>query len=135
MEENNIRASEKGERRRSSARGDDAEQQWFWVKATYKAVHVGAARKRHLWERNVFIVRGPESASAIYPDAAGDPELREKAEKIAREKEHEYVAAGGDTIRWVFQRIEQIQPIFDQKIGEGTEVYWELFERVDKTPS
>ena len=94
---------------------------WYWVSATYKAVHGGVSRRRHLWERTVFLIR-----------AADDTEAATTAENVARQKEHEYEAAGGDTVRWTFQEIEAIQPLFDERVGEGTEVYWELFERVDK---
>jgi hypothetical protein len=99
----------------------DAENQnWYWVSALYKAVHLGTSRKRHLWERTVFLIR-----------AAGEADAACIAKEQARAKEQEYVAAGGDTIRWVFQEVEQIHELFDREMGQGTEVYWEFFERVD----
>src|SRR5262249_50803022 len=98
---------------------DDPAREWYWVAALYKAVHVGVPRKRHLWERTVFLVQ-----------ATSDAEAAQTAERVAREKEHEYVAAAGDLIRWTFQYIEDIQSLLDEAFEEGTEVYWTCFERV-----
>jgi hypothetical protein len=96
---------------------------WYWVSATYKAVHLGVPRKRHLWERTVFLIR-----------ASSDAEAADVARQVAREKEHEYLAAGGDMVRWVLQEVEEIHELFESDIQQGTEVYWEFFERVDKAP-
>lgn len=94
---------------------------WFWARVLMKSTRPERARRRHLWERLVFLLR------------AGDlDDARVRAEAIARSKEHEYVAATGDRVRWVFQTIEDVQELMDP-IGDGTEVYWEFFERVDKT--
>jgi hypothetical protein len=99
---------------------DDEQLEWYWVSALFKAVHIGSSRKRHLWERTVFLVR-----------ATSGPKATDIAEKVARGKEEEYLAAGGDKVRWVFQEIEKIQPLVDERFEDGTEVYWEFFERVD----
>jgi hypothetical protein len=103
------------------------DQDWYWVAATYKAVHVGVPRKRHLWERTVFLLRAPADCDRVF--------LWEKAERVARTKEREYVGGTGDTIRWTFQEIEAIHSLFDRDLDDGTEVYWELFHRVDKKPA
>ena len=96
---------------------------WYWARTLMKSTRPDRARRRHLWERLVFLVR------------AGDHEgARVRAEAIAREKEHEYVSATGDRVRWTFHAIEEVQELMDP-IGDGTEVYWEFFERVDKAPS
>lgn len=81
------------------------------------------ARRRHLWERLVFLVR-----------ARTDEEARARAEALARVKEHEYIAAAGNPVRWTFQGVEEVQPLHDRDIMEGTEVYWEFVERVDAAP-
>jgi hypothetical protein len=91
--------------------------EWYWVAATYKAVHVGKTRKRHLWERTVFLVQ-----------AANEDEASRLAEQVGREKEVEYLAAGGDTVRWVFQGIERMEQLLDERFENGTEVYWEFFK-------
>lgn len=99
-----------------------AEDQWFWDAALFKAVHLERPRKRHLWERTVFLVRAPDEASA-----------RERAREVALGKEHEYVTATGDRLRWAFQAVEEIQALVQDQLAEGTEVYWQFFERVDRS--
>lgn len=94
---------------------------WYWVSATYKAVHPGATRRRHLWERTVFLVC-----------AHADADARVEAVRIAKGKQQEYVAAKDDLVRWELVEIEGIQALHDEVIGSGTEVYWEFFERVDR---
>jgi hypothetical protein len=59
-------------------------------------------------------------------------DTREKTERVACTKEHEYMGGKGDTIRWVCQEIEAIHSLLDREFEEGTEMYWELFHRVDK---
>jgi hypothetical protein len=107
--------------------GPSSEQSWYFVKATYKAVHLGRPRRRHLWERVIFLIRAPQ-ADGLTPH--GMALLR--AEEVAREKEHEYEAAGGDTVRWVFQQIEEVKQLIDDEFVDGVEVYWQFFTRVDK---
>jgi hypothetical protein len=77
-----------------------------------------------LWERIVFLVR-----------ASGEEEALARALDLARSKEHEYVSAAGGLLRWTFQRIERCEALFDASLGEGTEVYWQFFERVDPRPN
>jgi hypothetical protein len=120
-------AESKRSRGQTSQRG---EQRWYWVKAAYKAVRLGAPRRRHLWETTVFLIQAAEGSDERDPVL-----LREKAERIARSKECEYLAAGGDTVRWTFQGIEDIQCLVDVATEDGAEVYWEFFERVDRKPA
>lgn len=96
--------------------------QWYWVAATCKAVHKSEPRRRrYLWERTIFLVQ-----------AANDHECREKAMIQAEQKQHSYVSATGSSVRWVFQEIEELQPLHSEEFTDGTEVYWKFFERVDK---
>lgn len=98
-----------------------SEEHWFWAAALFKAVYPERPRKRHLWERTVFLVR------AVHETAA-----RERAREVALGKELEYVTATGEHLRWTFQELESVQSRHDDELGEGTEVYWEFFERVDR---
>lgn len=94
---------------------------WYSATVLFKATHPGETRRRHLWERNTFILSASEDCS-----------IAEKAERLARDMEHEYENAGGRLVRWEFQSVEKIQELFDAEPGEGTEVRWEFFERVDR---
>ena len=53
-------------------------------------------------------------------------EAADAADRVARSKEHEYVGARGDTIRWTLHKVENVQELFDQCPGEGTEVRLEV---------
>jgi hypothetical protein len=99
----------------------DSDLEWYWVAATYKAVHLGRVRRRHLWERTVFLIR-----------AASAEEATVIAQRVACDKEHEYLAVKGDTVRWVLQEVEDIQPLHDQVFEDGTEVFWQFFDRIDR---
>lgn len=100
-----------------------ASQQWFSVQATYKAVHSGAERRAHTWERIVFLV----SASDLEHAA-----VAARSEALA--KEHDYVAVNGERVRWVFQEIEAIQALLDASLQTGTEVWSYYFRRIDRSP-
>ena len=97
------------------------ELKWYSVTATYKSIHIGVSRKRHLWERVIFLIQSND-----------DVEARKAAIRIGHEKEHEYRAVNGDLVRWAFQDIERIQEVVDSEICNGTEVSSEFYERVDK---
>ena len=99
----------------------DDDMLWFYVAADYKAVHVGTKRKRHLWERRVFVFRTTADKA------------ESKALEIAKENEHEYISATGDLVRWTFMGIESTSELFDKGITNGTEVYWDWFVRVDRS--
>ncbi len=52
-----------------------AREQWYWVRATLKAVHVGVSRREHLWERTIVLVHGPGSTDLTIP-----PEVKRKVD-------------------------------------------------------
>jgi hypothetical protein len=95
--------------------------QWFWVAATFKAVHESQPRRRHLWEKTVFLIQ-----------ASDEHECRAKAIAHAEQKQHSYFTASGSLLSWVFQEIEEVQALLSGEVTDGTEVYWQFFERVDK---
>lgn len=96
---------------------------WFWVCALYKSERAGkkgAQRKRHLWERRVFLIRAVRG------------EERRVAREMARAREHKYKNALGETVYWRLKSIESYAELFDKRVSNGTEVFWEFFERVDR---
>lgn len=100
---------------------ENTQAHWYSAVALFKAVHIGKARKRNLWERTVFLLRAPNAEEAVAV-----------ADRMAREQECEYVAAGGDTVHWTYQKLEGVLELLDDEMKAGTEVYWQLFERSDK---
>ena len=100
-----------------------AEESWFWVSALYKSERggkLGRARKRHLWERRVFVIRA----------ARGDE--RRVAKQVAKQNEQTYKNGAGETIYWRLKEIEAYAELFDRRITSGTEVYWNFFVKVDR---
>ena len=100
---------------------------WYCVRATYKSVHVREPRRRHLWERTFFLLSAPPHQ--------GPADVRRRAEQVARTKEDEYVAVAGNTVRWIFHEVEDIEELPSFSPETGGEVYCELFTRVDKVAS
>lgn len=94
---------------------------WYWVAAIYKSELVGISRKRHLWERTVFLIQVPDTSDAA-----------KVAKEVAQSKQHEYLNDKQELVRWVFQGIEDVQSLSDDNIKQGTEVYWKFFERIDR---
>ena len=109
----------------SDTPADEALQpRWFWAAAVYKAVDTDKPRKRHLWHKVVFVLQASDADNA-----------KVKADRIAQRKQHRYPSATGANVSWVLQEVEAIQELFDEPIRDGTEVYWQFTERVDKTAS
>jgi hypothetical protein len=96
---------------------------WYWVSATFKAIHSGPPRRRHRWEQIVFLIRAADAEDAA-----------RIAQEVARGKEHGYRGATGTVVTWKLQQIDRIEALFDREIRQGTEVYWRFFERVDPAP-
>jgi len=93
---------------------------WWSVTANYKAVHPDEKRRRHLWERIVFLAQAADEESA-----------RKLGASIAKSKEHSYKSGNGDYVKWQFIELLDVKELFDQQITSGTEVDWKFFERVD----
>lgn len=97
-------------------------EKWWAATATFKAVHVGKKRRRHLWEKTTFLVR-----------AATEDDARAKSLVIAKSKEYTYEAVVGDAIAWQFDEVVGLQELFDQELREGTEVAWSFYKRMDRS--
>lgn len=96
---------------------------WFWARALYKAEHGGKAgrnRKRHLWERCVFLFRAARGSERLV------------ARRVAKSKETRYKNHLGETISWRLKEIEAFSEVMDARIVNGTEVYWEFFQKDDR---
>jgi len=84
---------------------------WFAASLLFKSVHPGQVDD-HLWEESIFLVR-----------AESEEEARQKADRLGKAEEHEYVAANGEMTQWTFQGVERIQEILDDKLEDGTEIF------------
>jgi hypothetical protein len=87
------------------------QQVWFATRLLFEAVDVETERPR-TWEDRLLLIRARTSEEAV-----------DKAMRKGRESEHEYVAAEGNRVRWRFRTIGDVQPVLDERIEDGTEVY------------
>jgi hypothetical protein len=85
---------------------------WFAASLLFKSRHPDDPRSEFLWQESIVLVH-----------ASNEDEARREAERIAKEAEHEYVAAAGNLVRWTFERIESIHSILSETLENGTEVF------------
>jgi len=65
--------------------------------------------------------------------AADDQSASKKALSLARKKQHSYLNAKRERVKWVLEKVVKIKEIFDRRLQEGTEVfYWFSSRRVEK---
>ena|SRR5437667_11791642 len=83
---------------------------WFAVNLQFKSTHPGHAEHEGLWEECLTLVR-----------AETEEEARREGEHIGKAKEHEYVSAIGDLVRWTFQQIESVSEI--ESLEHGSELF------------
>jgi hypothetical protein len=76
-----------------------------------------------VWEQQVILIQSATEADA-----------KIRAEQIGKEKEHEYISATGDRVRWVFRHVESVFQLFDEQLKSGTEVY-SRYLRTDEVTS
>jgi len=94
---------------------------WFWVSALYRLTPIGAAslppERAHRWERRVFVIRALRG------------EERKLAQRVAKAHETRHGVPKGEKAVWRLQEIESFAELFDERIENGTEVYWHFFTR------
>jgi len=85
---------------------------WFSASLLFKANIPNEPEAQALWEARIVLIR-----------AADEEQARTKAEEIGKRREHEYLAAAGNPVRWTFERIGSVQQVFGDHLEHGTEVY------------
>src|SRR5438552_3262007 len=83
---------------------------WFAVNMFFESVHPDHPENEFLWEERVVLVR-----------AESEEEARRQGELIGKAGEHEYTAANGDLVRWVFRQVEGVSAI--EVLDHGTELF------------
>ncbi len=89
------------------------QQKWFAACLLMESLVDSGPPKEKLFEEKVVLVR-----------ASSEAEAAKKAERFGRDEDHEYLNADGETVRWVFQELLDLKELFDEAIGDGTEVYY-----------
>src|SRR5947209_6112447 len=85
---------------------------WYSAGIFLQSVHNDCPTDDDGWELQVLLIT-----------ASSEVEARIQAEKLGKEREHEYISATGDKVRWVFRQLESISEVLDEDLKPGTEVY------------
>jgi hypothetical protein len=83
---------------------------WFAVNLLFESTHPGHPESEFLWEERIVLVR-----------ADTEEQARHEGELIGKAEEHEYTAATGELVLWVFRRVESVCAI--PKLDHGTELF------------
>ena len=94
---------------------------WYVAEALFQST-IDAAGPSYspLVERSWFLVSADDEAAA---DA--------KAKRLAQSKQESYANADGESVRWVFLRIERLREVMDDVLTDGTEV-WSVISRAEE---
>src|SRR5438105_4014142 len=85
---------------------------WFTASLFFKSNIPNEPDTQALWEESIVLIR-----------AADEQEARIKAEEIGKRREHKYLAAAGNQVRWSFEKIESIHEVLAENLEHGTEVF------------
>lgn len=83
---------------------------WFAVNLFFESVHPDHPEYETLWEERIVLVRAESEAEAHH-----------EGELIGKAGEHEYIAATGGLVRWVFRQVEKAYTI--DTLDHGTELF------------
>jgi hypothetical protein len=88
------------------------EVKWFVAEAIFQArVSTGATEDCPVTEKLLFLVRAVDHQTAL-----------EKAQALARAKEHAYSNEQGHRVSWTYVQIVEVTEMIDQQFEEGSEL-------------
>lgn len=96
---------------------------WFGARILLAAEHPDEAAADTLFEERIVLIR-----------AATDEAAREKAVRLGKAAEEAYENPDGKTVKWGFREVLDVKPLFDDVIGDGSEVYYSLLAEHDVEP-
>jgi hypothetical protein len=89
---------------------------WFAVNMLFESIHPGTPEYEMLWEERIVLVC-----------ADTEEQGRREGERIGKNAEHEYTAANGDLVRWVFRQVESVCAI--GTLDHGAELFSRFLSR------
>ena len=92
-----------------------AGESWFAARILMERTHLEERDVDTLFEDKIILLRADTEDAAL-----------SKAEALGRASEHAYENAEGKPVRWIFREVLDVKELFDDAIGEGTEVYYAL---------
>jgi hypothetical protein len=91
---------------------------WFAAKLLFESRIDGALLEQPLCEESIRVLLCDTEAAA-----------RARAEEVGHGAEHEYVNEAGETVRWRFVSVLEVQDLGELALEDGTEVFSTLFRR------
>ncbi len=88
------------------------QQGWFSARLVFESVHPDKDEAPKLFEERIVLLRGRSEEQA-----------RARAAEYARSAREEFTNAFGRPVKWIFRDLLDVQPILDESIEDGTEVY------------
>lgn len=84
---------------------------WYSAALLFQSVHNKCPTQNDVWELQIVVIQAPSEDAAV-----------KSASEIGKQREHEYISATGDMVRWVFRQIESLTEL-SGNIEHGTEIY------------
>ena len=100
---------------------------WFAVKLLFRSTIDAQEIDAPLCEESIRIVR-----------ASNEVEALNRARSLGQEEEHEYENEAGETVRWRFEEVLEVQDLCESELHDGMEVFSHIFRDSDskvKPPS
>lgn len=85
---------------------------WYSACLFFQSVHNERPTDEDFWEEQTILIQSDNEADA-----------EKQAKQIGRRKEHEYISATGDKVRWPFRAASSIFELSDEELKTGTEVH------------
>ncbi len=90
----------------------ESEKIWFIAEATFQVLVKHESRDAPLFrERLLFLVSDVDSTAAM-----------DKAQSLARAKEHSYRNGDGQLVQWQFVELVDVKEMVDQRFEDGAEL-------------
>lgn len=81
---------------------------WFGVSLVMRSVHPNDTKEACLYEESVILVNG-----------SSEEDARNRVQSGTLAKKMSFVAASGEQVEWVVDKILFVSEIYDEKIEEG----------------
>ncbi|WP_437778350.1 DUF4288 domain-containing protein [Sorangium sp. So ce1097] len=91
---------------------------WYSVCMLFEAEVDDQSLEEPLREESIRLVKAADIGAA-----------RMAAESLGAELEHAYSGPDGETVRWVFRGIVELQDLCESEIVSGTEVFSRMFKK------
>jgi|SRR6187549_3170001 len=94
---------------------------WYSAKLLFEATVDGVREPNAVCEESIRVLLSETEGSA-----------RAKAEGLGKAGEHEYLNESGQTVRWVFISVLEVQELDETELTDGTEVFSTLSRSAEK---